>query len=753
MKALRVAFVLLAIFASLGFALPDLVISLNITPTTSNVTYLLRVTTTNVGASAAPNTTSAVWISGYQPNWYQQIAVPPLFPGQSHQSFLEIHCSSVNSSRQVGGRADHLLNVWESDEWNNEALQVTMQACPPGVLPNFPDLTMALNITPSASMNFTYDVGIRTSNLGNETAHNVTGLLWSNYGLGEMNFTIAEFGPLQVQEEYRSVHCSPAGGTITGRVDSQWHVNEFNEDNNDANLILVPSCTTQPDLVISLNITGGEINATHRRVGIAIQNTGNWTADNSTARVGGSLIRVPQLQAGGGYYIYVYLPCINTDGVASGTVDYWNQIPESNESNNAASIILPACSIMPDLIVALNLTPIDETNVTYSVGVATINIGNGSANNPTITRLYLEPPNAVSIQVPPLAPGQIHEVIGNWTIHCGINSTVVYARANYNWSGVYEWNDTNNWGNGTGPPCPPLADLATEIGFTGNYTENGTLYHRREFSITNIGQLPAPASITRVYNLANNTDMMIETPPLSPGQTYAGIVDIPCREIWWDSLYVMADNNDSVVEIDEHSNNFRERGLAPCPQPPQYNDLVIASIEAPRIVRVGRSFNASVTTLNIGTVYAYGSVTHVTFGGISIGDAQVPDMLPPNVPFVASFEARCDASGTFALEAIADFTNANAELNETNNRRNVTIRCINVIVNRTAPTPVITRVPIKDEEVELPQPIQIEVIVEDSQAQDVGVGRKNESEIQLPEAPQEKKGEGRAAEVVPDKAR
>ncbi len=410
---------------------------------------------------------------------------------------------------------------------------------------------------------------------------------------------------------------------------------------------------------------------------------GSWSSE-------GVSISVPSTLATGTYYI-------------GAIADYNNAIAESNETNNPSSgvAISVTAAGQPDLDVYY--TPgLSSTSVAKG-GTVTLhydvdNLGTGAAGSST-SGIYLSTNSTITTSDTLLTTDAVAAIAAGWwsseSVSITIPSTLatgtyyIGAIADYN-GAVAESNEANNPSSGVAISVTAAGQPDLDVYFTPSLssstaTKGGTvtLY----YDVDNLANYAAGASTTGIYLSTDSTitisDTLLTTDAVASIAAYywsseSASITIPstlASGTWY--IGAIADYNNAVAESNETNNP--SSGVA----------ISVAAAGQPDLDVYFTPYLSSSTATKGGTVTLYYDVDNLTnyaAGASTTGiylssDSTITTsdtlLTTDAVASIAAYGWSSEsasitipstlASGTWYIGAIADYANAVAESNETNN--------------------------------------------------------------------------------------
>jgi subtilase family serine protease len=257
----------------------------------------------------------------------------------------------------------------------------------------------------------------------------------TNYSVGESNIAFYVDGTLvetvvvkrlsPKANAYYSITWTATPGTHTIKAVADFNDNyaESNESNNTKEIVI---STLSPDLAIDSISWTPEIPSTGDALTITLT-----IINQGTYKSGGCYI---------GYYVDSsyqgnhYIGEIAPGGTVTRTfpwtlmnslqtfkiiIDEDNSVPESDESNNEKTAVIPA----PDLIIeSMTYSPEDFTENSTITFVVTIENTGASQSESTYLDFYINNVLQTSVSVTPILAGESKEVIFTWTAQTGTNT-------------------------------------------------------------------------------------------------------------------------------------------------------------------------------------------------------------------------------------------------------------------------------------------------------------------------------------------
>ncbi len=389
----------------------------------------------------------------------------------------------------------------------------------------------------------------------------------------------------------------------------------------------------------------------------------------------------------------------NKSLVGIAIVDNLNQVNESNETNNNATVIVPAppfcgdgicngnetCSTCqqdcgpcptPDLIVQdITWSPENPTPGTaVPVTLWVKNIGNAAAAT-SDTRLFVDGAYAGQVTTPPLAPSQVYFANFTYNVTASPNPHTLIGAADFG-GPLQESNESNNnrteqmyvgqtaqpdliINSITWTPLNPVPNQATAVTFT----------------VKNIGDATAGASTT-LAKIDNSIIGYVSTPSLAPGATYDFTRNVPPPAMPNPhTLSAAADYYNNVSESNEANNNRTEYMYLSFP------DYIVEDIFwSPENPTPGTAVPVILRVKNIGNATATNtSYSRLAVDGAYIGDVTTPPLAPSEV-YLANFTYNVTASpNPHTLLGMSDFGNRVQESIELNNNLTEQMYMINTV--------------------------------------------------------------------------
>ena len=615
-----------------------------------NVTYTVK----NIGNCKANASNTRIYINDVEK---MEDPVPELAAGDSYPSTVGPFNCTPCESVEVTVEADNDKNVTESNEDNNE--RVNVFKCPG------PDLKI-MEKSETALDNCSFTVTYTVQNIGNCKANASNTTIYINYGVEEMEDPVPE---LAAGDSYPSTvgpfNCTPCESVeVTVEADNNDNVTECDEYNNEmTNTYVCPG----PDLIISDKYETVLDNCTFT-VTYTVENIGNCTAGASNTTIYINDVEqmkdpVGELAAGGIYTSTVgpfncAPPC--TTLMITVKADNDGDVVECEECNNwkINEFKCPA----PDLEITEKTEEINTDDCTFTVTYTVENIGNCKANA-SDTTIWIDGVSKMEDPVPELAAGDSYpSTVGPFSCEPCTTLNITVKADNYNV--VKECNESNNvMENEFKCPAPDLTitdkyeTALDNCSFTVTYT------------VENIGNCTAGASNTTIYI----NDVIVSEDPVGPlasgscGYYTNTVGPFHCALCTTLTVKVEADNYDVVKECNE-SNNVMENEFK-CPGP----DLIIADKHETALDNC--SFTVTYTVENIGNCTAGASDTTIYINGVEKMEDPVPelaagDSYPSTVgPF------SCTSCDILNITVEADNGDDVTECNETNNNKTNTYEC------------------------------------------------------------------------------
>ncbi|NPA22284.1 MAG: hypothetical protein GXN92_01755 [Candidatus Micrarchaeota archaeon] len=358
-------------------ALPDLTPSANYSQDGAQVT--VDVTVINQGEGNA--TDVYLRVKNISPNNnIADIYIGELLSGEFTTLTFDYLCPDIYTVLQMEFIADPENLVPESDE-NNNVVSLEISCERP-----LPDLTPTIS---QDRVDDTVYLTIDVSNTGDASAENIEVVAYTTNSSGtfEQSWTIPSLNPAEVYTIPTEYFCGDSDELVDVRVvvDPANLIEELNEDNNEASLVINCSDRPLPDLTPSLGEYRDEDNIAH--ITLKVSNTGESSAENilvsfyitnSSGTISDSFT-IPSLAPGEDYLFNDSYFCGDSDELVEvrAVVDPNNAIRESNEDNNEDVMIIN-CSDrpLPDLRPEVDYTWGDEALV--DVAIMVINDGKGS---------------------------------------------------------------------------------------------------------------------------------------------------------------------------------------------------------------------------------------------------------------------------------------------------------------------------------------------------------------------------------------
>jgi hypothetical protein len=250
-------------------------------------------------------------------------------------------------------------NVSESNENNNNiVVLVTCNQTAPVFKPDYIPLVFPSPIT--AQVNTAFNVMITTKNIGPGNATN-----WSvtraKFLSTTKDFSVQPLNSGQQQDNTTSFTCPASAGnyTLNVTVDYYSQINESNENNN--NMLVMVGCTStppalKPDYVPIIPpaisaYAGQAFNITITTKNIGPGNATNWSVTRAKFLSTTKDFGVQPLNSGQQQSNPTSFDCPTAPGVypLNATVDFYNQVNESNESNNNATTLVDCQQQNPNM--------------------------------------------------------------------------------------------------------------------------------------------------------------------------------------------------------------------------------------------------------------------------------------------------------------------------------------------------------------------------------------------------------------------
>ncbi len=398
--------ILLAVFAGSLFALPNYYTTVTAWyVTANNVTFQLN--TTNNGTAANVSSTSNYSTNTGMSGTY---SVPALAAGGRYSYYVSAPCTAGQTVWMYGG-ADVTNAIAEYNEWDNFGMGYGTCAGQ-----QQPDLTSrADGAGGNKVVGVPFTVNVTTSNIGSASS-GVTSVTRVRFSWDIVNLNVPILAAGGTNTQPATFTCPYAGVfTLNTTADATYVVGESNEVNNFVSYQVNCVAAAQPDLIVLLNATNSSGNL--YAVGVTVRNIGQATAGPSTTRTSYNGVvqnmNFPSIPpAGSQLTLYRYVECRASPTPFYATADINNAVLESNELNNNATVIVPACAgQQPDLTISTLTAPttvIVGRSFTYTV--ETYNNGPGSSS-PSVTFAAFQTSGS-NILIPglPAGMGQVNTV-------------------------------------------------------------------------------------------------------------------------------------------------------------------------------------------------------------------------------------------------------------------------------------------------------------------------------------------------------
>lgn len=552
-----------------------------------------------------------------------------------------------------------------------------------------PDLVIAslYSTNPDLQVGEATTIVVSTKNIGNAAARNSTTRLQTD--AGDYYFQIPRLLRGQNHTNYQTYTCTEPGvHAFTATADFFNNVSESNESNNGRTLYVNCTQPLLPDLVGNATVNSSEVYIGDTlNVSLFVRNVGNGSAGPSFAHVSGffqpdqgpppggfvGVGYVPPLFPGESFLVLNDTPTCEQPGLYnySVTADFYNNVSESNESNNRFNLLFRCeAPALPDLVVAE--ISFNQSSVyvgdTVGVSIRTQNAGTAAAGS-SVTR-YRHAYGYVNFAVGPLPPNA--SAVNTTAFTCYYAGTFYFnATADY-YGNVSESNESNNFRQ-TSLTClePSLPDLTASLAFSDASPRVGdTLYVI--VGTHNNGTATAGQSHTNSYEVPSGIPHSAEVPMLPPGTSFYFNYSFTCSNVGWFYFNASADAWGEVSESNE-GNNFDFQGVycnvADLP------DLVVQDIAfSNNNPRVGDAFTVNVTTGNIGSNASGRFTITAVFHNNGADYLYVPP-LPPGYNHTNFTTYTCNQTGTVFFSANADYWGWVNESNESNNWRQESVYC------------------------------------------------------------------------------
>ena len=264
-----------------------------------------------------------------------------------------------------------------------------------------PDYIPLLSAPASVQVNTQFTATVTTKNIG--AAANITTFTKLQFRSLTQPFSVAPLGQQGTQNNSFNFTCpaTPALYELNATVDYTGLLTEGSENNNFATQMV--NCTAappviKPDYTSHINVPPTATVGTSFSVGVVTTNIGNGAANaSSTTRLKISNQATPYnfgvraLAANGDSVTNTTTAtCPSTPGYIyiNASADFFNQINESNETNNndtvAVNCVLPGN--MPNYVPKIT-APVVFINIPFIANFSTKNIGNAPGTVPSVTRV------------------------------------------------------------------------------------------------------------------------------------------------------------------------------------------------------------------------------------------------------------------------------------------------------------------------------------------------------------------------------
>lgn len=430
--------------------------------------------------------------------------------------------------------------------------------------------------------------------------------------------------------------------------------------------------TEPPDLIVSLNLNSS-INLTNQsgtyyQVSITTLNDAtSYLTPVSRTRISYEDtirdIEIPALGINGSHTTFFWAKCYATQTTLTAQADYFNEVNETDETNNGASITVPPC--LPDYkveVAAVN----NSNNVTFEVRTYNAGLGDALSSSYTNDFYYLLELN----YVPPLLANQTH--IYYRDVMCSPQQNVSFWAYADSTDTVPESNELNNFGNATGT-CRDSPDLVVSLGIADTFTNASGTFHEIDATVTNIGiVVSGPSDTLFTYGTANLGTRRVHA--LFPTQSNSTRITVGCQ--LEDAIFTArADYYNAVAEASE-INNLASITIPHCIPTA---DLIVSSMQLPQIMLTGRDYEVPVSTRNNGTGLTLPSITRVSIEGIGLAEMSIPS-LGTGETFSGTALLYCPSAGKKTVLAAADANGEVMEANEQNNEMQASVTCMNLSI-------------------------------------------------------------------------
>ena len=452
----------------------------------------------------------------------------------------------------------------------------------------------------------------------------------------------------------RSFELTGDTDTINISVDSGAAVTEFNETNN-----YLENVFGLPDLVIVNKFEEWVTDGKTYNVIYTVKNAGNSTIGETTTGIYidgilNTTNSVPEIGPGKCRTKTVgpFTLTDNCDNI-NVSVDYLNELRESNETNNCLESELKA----PDLVVT-EIFPewIDLRKHTYNITYTIQNVG-GATANASNTSIIIDGAERETVFASALEPGKNRTIeVGSFTVSDKNDTIVVCVDKN---NEVNEYNETNN--------CtvyelvyPEMPDLVI-VNKSEKWIDLRNRTYNINYTVKNIGDAIAKASNTSIKidgaEVANDS-----VPALALGENYTSIISSFTMSGKSDMINICADDPDADVVAESNEGNNCLKSAFKCPPMP---DLVIIENKV-EWVEVYKTCNVTYTVKNIGDAPVNTSNTSVIINGAEKATDSVPTLEPEQS--YSTTVGPFNLTGAYdSIKVCADSEDAVMESNETNN--------------------------------------------------------------------------------------
>lgn len=368
----------------------------------------------NIGDWISDSTTTEIYIDN---ELVRRDDVEVLGPGESRIEYVYYDSECVGDNKPLRIVLDSEQTSTELNESNNQ-YETTFNCNVEGM----PDLELV----------YAKYIGSERSCRTREYSlqNNIEIKVW-NRGLGRSTHTMAvlyidgvnvsakQIEPLDANETYIQIYnytgqCNGESDRIKVVLDETNRIAEEDESNNDMQITF--DCFIKPDPTsdlmienISLNGDDGEFNIGYVVSNIGIDNTCNTRTalfiDNEFVSSDNVDLLDSLMTSEGSFQTNYYLSaCTGTEDVIKVVADYDNNAEESNEENNAYSMVIQCIDSLQG---KADIQIIDLSYDTKTQSFKSEILNNGSSSTPpTVLKLYLSNNTEHTIQIPELNAGE-----------------------------------------------------------------------------------------------------------------------------------------------------------------------------------------------------------------------------------------------------------------------------------------------------------------------------------------------------------